>query len=151
MSFCLFPRSSPGSPRCDQRRRRSPFTHDVVTVSHPHLISAQRRKMRVFAYSCRSSTSSATASPIFFFFLLFSRVADFPPKYLSRPLCFLSPFALLSLPSKLLKKTKNPYHWLPWDPVAMRQRGFHMVLACVRVYCSVTDARCHVDWEEEEC
>lgn len=39
---------------------------NVVTVSHPHPISAQRRKMRVFAHSCRSSTSSAAFSSSIF-------------------------------------------------------------------------------------
>lgn len=46
---------------------------------------------------------------------------------------FLFPPSLsLSLQAhKKKKKKKNPYHWLLWDPVAMQQRGFHMVLACV--------------------
>lgn len=142
------PCSSPGRPCCDQRRGRSPFTHNVVTVSLSLSdLSTVKENVSVFvlcvfAYSCCSATSSAA-----FYFSLFSRVAVFLPN-----ICHLSPPSSFPLPSSLSQPSprKNPYHWLPWDLVAMQRRGFRMVLVCVRVYRSVTESGCHVDWEEEE-
>lgn len=144
--FLSIPCSSPGNPCCDRRRGRSPFTHE-----RRHRLSSSSDLSPAEENAC-----VCTLLPLLYFlcrllfvhFLLFSRVAVFPPKYLSLP-----PAPSLPLPSFLSQPSpqkKTPYHWLPWDPVAMRQRGFHMVLACVRVYCSVTESRCCVDWEEEE-
>lgn len=119
--------------------------------THPHLISAQWKKcVCVFVYSCCSATSSAFLSLSIFVLL---QSCCFSPKYLSPPvppLPLLSLSPSLSLSLFLHQPTKNPYYWLLWDLVAMQRQDFHMVLACMHVYCSVTEFGCHVDWEGRE-
>lgn len=70
----IFHRSS-----CDQCVGRSPFTHNVVTVTHPHLFSAQWKK-------CERACLHIHAAPLYFLlrrcplsYFLFPR---FPPKCL---------------------------------------------------------------------
>lgn len=152
-SFFLFlciptsPCSSPGRPCCDQCRGRSPFTHNVVTVSLSLSdLSTVKENVSVFVCVCLHIHAAPLLPLPPSIFPCFPELRFFPQiSVISPP--FLFPFALFSLPAQ---PTKNPYHWLPWNLVAMQRRGFHMVLVCVRVYRSVTESGCHVDWEEEE-
>lgn len=102
---------------------------------HAHLIPAHWKKcvcVCVFTYSCCSATSSAFFAPSIFVLyqscVFFSQISVTPS---TPPSSF--PFSLPLSTSPQKREKNTPYHWLLWDPVAMQQRGFHMVLARVCV------------------
>lgn len=114
---------------CDQPGGRSPFTHNVVTVCISLSLSSPSSEQPncVCVYVC--------VFMLLLHFLLLSifiLFQSFSPKYLSPSHSLLFP-SFSSHSSSPQKKKKNPYHWLPWELVAMEQQGFHVVLACMCV------------------
>lgn len=103
--FLSIPCSSPGNPRCDRRRGRSPFTHerrhrlssssDLSTAEENACVCAL---LPLLYFLCRLL--------FFYFFVVFQSCSFSSQISLAAP-CFPSPFALLSLPTKPTKK--NPH------------------------------------------